>query len=78
MSRGLKPNPRYDHAWAVVRLDMFSTGQLVPDRITVVRVFWTAERATEEATRLNTVNEAKDCLYFATVTRVERLPKTTV
>ena len=76
MSRMMKPNPRFDHAWAVVRLDAFSREESRPELVTVVRVFWTLEKATEEAERLNAVNEDKDCRYFATVTRVERKPQT--
>ena len=71
----LKPNPHFDHAWAVVRLDFMSEGMLRPERVTVARVFLTHEKADEEVVRLNAVNQEKDCLYFVTVTRLERKQK---
>jgi hypothetical protein len=68
----MKPNRRYDHAWAVVRLYPLSEKELSPDRVVVVRVFWSRDRAEKEAQRMNQINADKDCLYFSTMTRVER------
>jgi hypothetical protein len=68
-----KPNLRYDHAWAVIRLDGVKTGgELNQYHVTVMRVYWTREKAMREVARLNELNAAKDCFYYSTSTRIER------
>jgi hypothetical protein len=76
MTSALKPNPQFDHAFAIVRVDVFQRLDVavdqLPSRITVKKVVWDAETAREEVERLNLLNKDKDCIYFSQVTRIER------
>lgn len=65
----MKPNPKFDHAYAIIRLD---EGEPLP---TVKKVMWDSEAAEKEAKRLNEVNQDKKCLYISQITRVERRGK---
>jgi len=57
-------NTKYDHAFAIVRVDK------APDDIVVKKVVWDADEAKKEVDRLNKIN--KNCLYFYQITRVEK------
>lgn len=69
------PNSKYDHAFAVVRLDDFQRAvdlETEPEvAITVKKIVWTQEDAESEVARLNKLNKGK-AVYFWTITRVER------
>jgi len=61
----MKPNPKYDHAFAIVRKDLIGYPEVV-----VKKVVWDADRAKKEVARLNKIN--KGCLYSYQITRVEK------
>jgi hypothetical protein len=66
MASDLKPNPMFEHAFAIVRVDVFQSLDVAPDqlpaRITVKKVVWDTETAQEEVERLNCLNKDKDCI----------------
>ncbi len=71
---GLKRNRAYDHAFAIVRVDMFHEPTVVTDFgsvITVKVVVDTEECAQAEVERLNALNGDKGAVYFWQVTRIE-------
>ena len=65
------PHSRYRHAFAIVRVDGSDLCTL-DERISVVKVVLTEERAKSEVDRLNTINQGKDCQYFWVLTRLEQ------
>lgn len=69
---GWHPNQRYEHAFAIVRIDLFHEpfDPLVGTNVT--KVVWSQEAAQLEVDRLNRVNHDKNVIYFAQITRVER------
>ncbi|MDP9351784.1 MAG: hypothetical protein M3P51_09640 [Chloroflexota bacterium] len=70
-----KPNQRYDHAFAIIRVDTFhdlSVATDLRDAITVKAIVNSEERAQAEVERLNALNEDKGSVYFWQVTRLER------
>ena len=73
----LKPNPRYDHVFAIVRFDSDAAEAVRIDaRITIKKIVWDAEQADSEVRRLNKLNAGKGCHYFSQVTRLERTSMT--
>ncbi len=76
MASELKPNPQFDHAFAIVRVDTFQGLDValdaLPARITVKKIVWNGETAQAEVERLNSLNRDKHCIYFSQVTRIER------
>lgn len=65
-----KRHAKYPHVCAIVRFNLFMSGE---NAATVVKVIPTQELADEEAVRLNEVNKGKQCVYKVQVTRfVER------
>jgi hypothetical protein len=68
-------NAKYDHVYAIIRLDEFLSGA-APDRnlITVKKVVRSQEEAEREVHRLNKLNADKGCQYFYQITRLEREP----
>jgi hypothetical protein len=71
----LKPNPRQDHAYAIVRYETSRDENVPPElRITVKKVVFDGTVAEAEVRRLNDLNRDKGCFYFSQVTRVERVP----
>ncbi len=67
------PNLKYDHVFAIVRVDSFYKIEVSPETaITVQKVVWDQETAEAEAARLNDLNKDKGCMYFWTITRLER------
>jgi hypothetical protein len=67
------PNRRYDHAFAIVRVDA-AAGAEAPgeDSITVQKVVWDQGFAEAEVARLNSLNAEEWPKYFWQLTRVER------
>ena len=67
------PNAKYDHVYAIIRLDEFLSGT-APDRnlVTVKKVVRSREEAEREVHRLNQLNADKGCQYFYQITRLER------
>jgi hypothetical protein len=68
------PNAKYDHVYAVIRLDEAVTPGAIPDRnlIMVKKVVFSQEVAEREVCRLNRLNSSKGCQYFYQITRLER------
>jgi hypothetical protein len=72
----MRPNTKYPHAYAIVRLDKPSTPPAgrsdLEDLVTVTRVLPTEEEAIREVARLNGLAEARgtDAHYFWQVTRL--------
>jgi hypothetical protein len=70
----MKPNLKYDHAFAIVRVDGNIDNREEPSNLIVVKkVVWSEEAAESEVARLNRLNADKGCVYFWTITRVERV-----
>jgi hypothetical protein len=70
------PNAKYDHVYAIIRLDWPALSGVAPDKnlITVKKVVRSQEEAEREVHRLNKLNADKGCQYFYQITRLERTP----
>jgi hypothetical protein len=70
------PNRKYEHVYAIIRLDKNVVSASIPDRnlITVTKVVLTKEEAEREVTRLSQLNVAQGSEYYCDVTRIQRLP----
>ncbi len=68
----LKPSPRHDHVYAVVRYDQDCEDAPMDLRVRVVKVVADPQFADREVARLNELNGEKGCYYFASVTRIEK------
>ena len=67
------PNAKYDHAFAILRIDFTEDRDFIsPDHITVKKVVWSEKIAQQEVNRLNELNADKGCQYFYQLTRIER------
>jgi hypothetical protein len=72
---GWSPNSKYEHVFAIVRVDTFHDMDTpVQDTVTVKKVVWSRDTAEQEVARLNELNSSKGSVYFWTVTRLERIP----
>jgi hypothetical protein len=69
-----RSSPRFDHVYAIVRVDGFYSGLDVPPDhcITVKKIVLDADTAEAEVKRLNVLNAGKNCHYFFQLTRVEK------
>ena len=70
-----KPNARYDHVYAIVRVDkgcVTPNGVFDRQLLTVTKVLRCKENADREIERLNRLNSGKSCTYFSLMTRLER------
>lgn len=67
-----KPNAKYDHVYAIIRLDGFYENMTIQDAITVTKVVWSEELAKQEVARLTTINSDKRCYYFYQITRITK------
>ena len=71
-SLGSRPNPRYQHGFAIIRIDEYSDpGMPIEGRITVKKIVRTAEEAEHEVERLNQLRAGKRGRYFSQITRLE-------
>jgi hypothetical protein len=69
----MQPNPRYDHAYAIVRVDTFQGPDVAwENKITVKSIVSNAAAARAEVERLNQLNKDKGCIYFWQITRLEK------
>ncbi len=67
-----KPNAKYPHVFAVVRLDDYqSANATLQDRVSVTKVCLSEEAAEQEVSRLNALNSDKDCRYIVQITRLD-------
>ena len=69
----LKPHPRFDHVYAIVRYET-DAGEIasVESRVTVKKIVLDPHVAEDEVRRLNALNAGKGAYYFAQVTRIEK------
>jgi hypothetical protein len=67
-----QPNARFDHAYAILRLDDPSGQDVSESDVTVRKVVWSQEAAESEVSRLNSLNADKGARYFWQITRIER------
>ncbi len=68
-----KPNAKYDHGYAIVRID--GPDAVVDEdlnAITILKVLRTEQKAKEEVRRLNTLKRGKGARYLSVITRIER------
>ena len=65
-----KPNLRYRHVYAVVRIDAPLSETSPENNISVVKVFASEPDAEKEVARLNEVNADKSCVYTLQTTRL--------
>jgi len=69
MTKINKSNSRFEHVFAVVRID-FPVDQNMPENsIAIVKVFGSEDLANAEILRLNKVNKNKGCKYVSYITR---------
>ena len=71
-----KPNPKYDHAFAIVRIDGFHHDIDLMEEpevlVTIKKVVWSREDAESEVERLNHLKAGSEVVYFWTIARVEK------
>jgi hypothetical protein len=69
----MRPSPRYDHVYAILRYET-TAGPDVPIevKVTVKKIVTDPQVAKEEVERLNHLNRDKGCYYFSQVTRIEK------
>ena len=66
------PHAKFPHVYAIVRFDRDASGR---NAATVVKVTQSREFAEQEATRLNKVNQDKQCSYAVQTTRYVAKPE---
>ena len=70
----LLPNEKFDHVFAIVRVDQYSIPTPHSDAIVITKILWSQEDAEKEVARLNKLKSGKNSEYFWQVTRLERQP----
>ena len=65
-----RPNLRYRHVYAVVRIDAPLSEPSPENNISVVKVFVSEPDAEKEVARLSEVNADKSCVYTLQTTRL--------
>ncbi len=63
-------NAKYNHVFAIVRVDTFQEEAPLEEKIAITKVVSTQEAAEQEVKRLNELNGPKGCLYFWQITRM--------
>jgi hypothetical protein len=72
---GDAPHRKFDHAYAILRIDPLQSPNTPPDAaVTVKRIVWSEQAAAAEVARLNALRPGTAPRYFWQVTRVERRP----
>lgn len=68
------PNPKYDHVYAIIRLDTIPRpdAPLEQHQVVVKKLVRCRETAEQEVERLNRLNADKGCVYFWQLTRLEK------
>jgi urease accessory protein UreE len=67
-------NAKFNHVFAIIRLDTFQEGASVEEKMTIPKVVLTQETAEKEVERLNELNGSKGAFYFWQMTRLEICP----
>jgi len=70
MSEDEKPNARFRHMYAIVRIDLPVSQETPENSISVVKVFSSKSAAEQEILRLNRINGEKGCRYVLQTTRL--------
>lgn len=70
MSESEKPNSKFRHLYAVLRIDLPVCRESPENSISVVKVFHSKLSAEQEVDRLNRVNSDKGCRYVSQTTRL--------
>jgi hypothetical protein len=65
-----QPHAKYQHGYAVVRIDAPVSENNPEDSFAVVKVFSSKASAEEESIRLNKLNAQKGCKYVVLVTHL--------
>ena len=65
-----RPHLRYEHVYALVRIDLPVSEAAPQDTVAVVKVLCSEESARREAARLNQINRDKGCRYFVYTCRL--------
>jgi len=65
-----EPHSKFQHVYAVVRIDTPVSQEQPENSIAVVKVLSSCIAAKDEASRLNKVNESKGCVYAVYTTRL--------
>ena len=72
---GDRPHQKFDHAYAILRIDPLQSADTPPDvAVTVKRIVWSEQDAAAEVARLNALRPGTAARYFWQITRVERRP----
>ena len=66
------PHSKFQHVYAVVRFDFPLNSEQPETTVSVTKVFTSQDAAEQEASRLNRINGAKQCVYKTYVTRFVR------
>ena len=67
-----KENKKYDHAYAVIRVDDGINFLYAEAKIMVKLILFEEQDAKNEVERLNLVNADKGCRYYYQITRIHR------
>jgi hypothetical protein len=70
MSEDEKPNAKFRHMYAIVRIDLPVNQEAPEDSVTVIKVFSSRITAEHELSRLNRINREKACRYVLQTTRL--------
>jgi hypothetical protein len=65
-----KPNARFKHLYAIVRIDFPVNSDHPESSVMVVKVLPSRESAEIETARLNRINAGKNCTYSMQITRM--------
>lgn len=71
MTREPAPHARYEHLYVVLRVDDFSSADLVEERVAAVSAHLSIAGAQAEAERLNVLAADKRCHYAVLTTRLK-------
>jgi hypothetical protein len=70
MSNINKPHSRFLHVYAIVRIDLPIDQDYPENTLAVVKVFPSQLDGKRELSRLNKLNQDKNCKYILTITRL--------
>ena len=65
------PHSKFQHVYVVLRFDFPLDTNEPSNAVSAVKVFASRERADEEATRLNRLNQDKQCWYEVQISRFD-------
>jgi hypothetical protein len=72
----MEPNKRFDHVFAIIRIDEFRNPDVpVEDRVVVQKIMWNEQAAEKELDRLNNLKPGGRSRYCLQIARIERAAK---